>query len=386
MLTSRRMGESRLGDKARSRLIHLLSEDHPDPKAWMKHLAALRDVEGGAIFSDAVRTLFHLEMDDGEAEGLLRHVLEHRQTLTSRLGRDAGLRVAAMDYLTNVERRLLNPKIVEMEAYEATERSARTDPLTSLANRRVFDEVLDREVRRSRRYRLPLTLLLLDLDRFKDVNDAWGHLLGDLVLERIGDILRRTVREADVACRFGGEEFAVVLPETARLGGYAVAERVRGAIERTFGEEPVGGHSIALTVSCGLASYPEDGLHASEIVSRADEALYGAKRAGRNRIGVRYRDKRSAVRFPAKPSVAVNLSRTGVLRVEDAPVSTGDEVRVSLSGFEATARVVRVERGPEGGPPFRVGAVFDSPLSDDVVLESVVTHAPGRPARGTSRR
>jgi predicted signal transduction protein with EAL and GGDEF domain len=161
---------------------------------------------------------------------------------------------------------------------------------------------------------------------------------------------------------------------------------VRGAIERTFGEEPVGGHSIALTVSCGLASYPEDGLHASEIVSRADEALYGAKRAGRNRIGVRYRDKRSAVRFPAKPSVAVNLSRTGVLRVEDAPVSTGDEVRVSLSGFEATARVVRVERGPEGGPPFRVGAVFDSPLSDDVVLESVVTHAPGRPARGTSRR
>jgi diguanylate cyclase (GGDEF)-like protein len=140
-----------------------------------------------------------------------------------------------MDFLTNVERRLLNPKIVEMETYEATERSARTDALTTLSNRRVFDEVLDREIRRSRRYRWPVTLLLLDLDRFKEVNDAWGHLLGDLVLERIGGLLRRTVREADVCCRFGGEEFAVVLPETARLGGFAVAERLRRQVEREFG-------------------------------------------------------------------------------------------------------------------------------------------------------
>ena len=387
------MGESRLGEKARSKLIHLLSEDHPEPEAWLSRLRALRDTEGGPIFSDAVRALFHLEMDDGEAERLLRHVLDHRVALTARLGRDAGLRVAAMDYLTNVERRLLNPKIVEMEAYEATERSARTDPLTSLANRRVFDEVLDREIRRSRRYRWPLTVLLLDLDRFKDVNDAWGHLLGDLVLERIGDILRRTVREADIACRFGGEEFAVVLPETTRLGGYAVAERIRRRVEEAFLEEPVGGHAIDVTVSCGLACFPDDGLHASEIVARADEALYGAKRAGRNRVGVRYRDKRASVRFPVKPEVAVdgrrravNLSRTGILLATDAAPGPSDELSLRLAGLETSARIVRVERGQEGQAPFLVGAAFEVPIEDTAVASRVLTHAAGRASRRTRGR
>ena len=387
------VGESRLGEKAHSKLIHLLSEDHPEPEAWLSRLSALRDAEGGPIFSDAVRVLFHLEMEDREAERLLRHVLDHRGHLTSRLGRDTGLRVAAMDFLTNVERRLLNPKIVEMEAYEATERSARTDSLTALANRRVFDEVLDREIRRSRRYRWPLTLLLLDLDRFKAVNDAWGHLLGDLVLERVGDILRRTVREADVACRFGGEEFAVVLPETTRLGGYVVAERIRRGVERSFAEEPLGGHAIAMTVSCGLSCYPDDGLHALEIVSRADEALYGAKRSGRNRVGVRYRDKRSAIRFPVKPELAVdgerravNLSRTGVLFATDAEVAPADELHVRLGGISAPARVVRVEGGPDARAPFHVGAAFDAPLPEEAVFARVSTQAPARPARRASRR
>jgi len=387
------VGESRLGEKARSKLIHVLSDDHPEPEAWLSRLRALQDGGGGPVFSHAVRVLFHLEMEDAEGERLLRHVLDHRAGLTLRLGRDAGLRVAAMDFLTNVERRLLNPKIVEMETYEATERSARTDALTTLSNRRVFDEVLDREIRRSRRYRWPVTLLLLDLDRFKEVNDAWGHLLGDLVLERIGGLLRRTVREADVCCRFGGEEFAVVLPETARLGGFAVAERLRRQVEREFREEPVGGHAIEMTVSCGLACYPDDGLHASEIVARADEALYGAKRGGRNRVGVRFRDKRTAVRFPVKPEAAgtgsvraVNLSRTGVLLATDTPPRLAEEVRVGLAGLEAAARVVRVDRGLDPQLPFHVGAAFEAPVSDDAVLARASIHSAGRPPRGAPTR
>ena len=110
-----------------------------------------------------------------------------------------------------------------------------------------------------------------------------------------------------------------------------------------------------MTVSCGLSCFPDDGLHASEIVSRADEALYGAKRSGRNRVGVRYRDKRSAVRFPVKPEAAVdgqrramNLSRTGVLLATEAPVAPADELHVRLGDLSATARVVRVERGRQG--------------------------------------
>ena len=391
------VGESRLGEKARSKLIHLLSDDHPDPEPWLSRLRALREGEGAPVFSDAVRTLFHLEMADGDGERLLESVLHHRNHLTARLGRDAGLRVAAMDYLSNVEKRLLNPKIVEMEAYEATERSARTDPLTGLANRRVFDEVLEREIRRSRRYRWPLTLMLLDLDRFKEVNDAWGHLLGDLVLERIGGLLRRTVREADLACRFGGEEFAVVLPETARLGGYAVAERIRRRIERAFREEPLGGREIAMTISCGLACYPDDGLHASEIVARADEALYGAKRAGRNRVGVRFRDKRAAVRFPVKPEAdaarlgdedasAVDLSRTGVLLATGTPPRTAEDLTIRLGEIDAKARIVRVDSSPDPTLPYHVGAAFEVPLTEERIFPRISMRATGRPPRGGPRR
>ena len=391
------VGESRLGEKARSKLIHLLSDDHPDPEPWLSRLRALREGEGAPIFSDAVRVLFHLEIADGDGERLLQSVLDHRSHLTARLGRDAGLRVAAMDYLSNVEKRLLNPKIVEMEAYEATERSARTDALTALANRRVFDEVLEREIRRSRRYRWPLTLLLLDLDRFKEVNDAWGHLLGDLVLERTGGLLRRTVREADVACRFGGEEFAVVLPETTRLGGYAVAERIRRHVERAFRDDPIGGHEIPMTVSGGLACYPDDGLHASEIVARADEALYGAKRAGRNRVGVRYRDKRAAVRFPVKPEAgtarigtedarAVDLSRTGVLLATGTPPQMAEDLTIGLGDLEAPVRVVRVDAGPDPARPYHVGVAFDVPLTEERVFPRVSLHATGRRPRGGSRR
>jgi GGDEF domain-containing protein len=115
----------------------------------------VQGLENAPAFSSAVRFLFHLDLPDDEAERLLDCVLEHRVRLAATLSRDPGLRVAAMDYLSNVERRYENPKIVEMQEFEETERSARTDPATGLANRRVFDDTLDREIRRSRRYRWP---------------------------------------------------------------------------------------------------------------------------------------------------------------------------------------------------------------------------------------
>jgi diguanylate cyclase (GGDEF)-like protein len=398
----------RLGERARSKLIHLLSEDHPDPAHWVGRLRSFREFENAPAFATAVRFLFHLEVDDAVAERLLEHVLEHRAVLASTLGRDPGLRVAAMDYLSNVEKMYDNPKIVEMQEFEDTERSARTDPLTGLANRRVFDDAVDREIRRSRRYRWPLTVLMLDLDHFKRINDSYGHLLGDLVLERVGGILRHAVREADVVCRYGGEEFAVVLPETSRVGGFAVAERIRRRVEHEFHERGLAGHELSLTVSCGLATYPEDGLHAIEILARADEALYGAKREGRNRVCVHHREKRKAFRFPVKASTVVkiqgadsadplpiNLSRTGLLfdspsefhvadplamRLERAGRSDGDD------GWTVSGRVVRVQSDP--GRPGRamVGVAFDAPIPEERLMARVsLSRAPQRTGRGVAR-
>jgi len=368
----------------------------------------LSDLENTPVFASAVRFLFHLKVDDAEAELLLGRVLDHRRSLAGDLGRDPGLRVAAMDYLTNIERRYENPKIVEMDEFEETERSARTDALTGLGNRRVFHETLDAEIRRSRRYRWPVTVLMLDLDHFKDVNDTFGHMLGDFVLERVGGIVRHAVRDADAACRFGGEELAVILPETAREGGYAVAERIRRRVERAFQGRPVDGHDIAMTISVGLATFPEDGLHADELLARADEALYGAKHAGRNRVCVHFREKRAALRFPVKSgtgvrlegsagpgALAVNLSRTGVLLEARTGLSVADRVslRFEPSGgagidqaFGLAGRVVRVVADPAKPTHAQVGVAFDDPIQERQLAARVsLSRAGARGPRGSVR-
>lgn len=402
------MEASRLGDRARSKLIRLLSDDRPEPGPWVGRLKSLSDLENAPVFANAVRFLFHLKVDDAEAEILLDRVLAHRRSLTQDLGRDPGLRVAAMDYLSNIEKRYQHPKIVEMREFEETERSARTDTLTGLANRRVFHDSLDVEIRRSRRYRWPVTVLLLDLDHFKDVNDSYGHMLGDLVLERVGGIVRHAVRDADSACRFGGEEFAVVLPETAREGGYAVAERIRRRVEQAFEGRPVDGRDIPMTISAGLATFHEDGLHADELVARADEALYGAKHAGRNRVCVHYREKRAALRFPVKPGTslriesaagiggsAVNLSRTGILIDASTALTVADPIALRLNGggssrLEAglalAGRVVRVVSVPARPSQVRVGVAFDQPLPEDELMTHVsLSRAGSRAIRSAGR-
>ncbi|HZN54054.1 MAG TPA: diguanylate cyclase [Candidatus Polarisedimenticolaceae bacterium] len=403
------MESPRLGERARSKLIHLLSDDHPDPARWVGRLRSLGDLENAPVFASAVRFLFHLELDEPEAELLIERVLDHRGFLTASLRRDPGLRVAAMDYLSNVDKRYDNPKIVEMRAFEETERSARTDVLTGLANRRWFRETLEVEVRRSRRYRLPVTVVMLDLDEFKAVNDTYGHIFGDLVLARVGRVVRRAVREADLASRYGGEEFALVLPETGRVGGFAVAERIRRHVEASFLEELVEGREVRVTLSCGLATYPEDALHADDLLARSDEALYGAKHAGRNRVCVHHREKRSALRFPAKPGTAarldgvarpearaLDLSTTGALLEVAAPLSVADPVAVHLEpgslpgegkGWTVSGTVVRVVRDPERPSALCVGVAFDRPLPDEQLTPRVTLARPAAAgaARGTRR-
>jgi two-component system cell cycle response regulator len=393
---------TRLGERARGKLFDLLSDDRADSRHLITRLKSLREMEGVPVFATALRFLSHLEMEDGEAERLLERVLLHRASIARTLGRDPGVRVAMMDFLSNVERRLVNPKIVEMADFEETARSASTDALTGLGNRRRFQEVLDREIRRSRRYRWPLTVVMLDLDHFKRVNDAYGHLLGDLVLARVGSVLRHGVREADVPCRFGGEEFALILPETERLGGYVVAGRVRRRVAEAFHEKPVGGHDVAMTVSAGLAVYPDDGLHASEIVARADEALYLAKRSGRDRVSVHHHEKRGALRFPPRAGTVVrfaggdlgvarpvDLSRTGVLLETEVPPPIAAPVTLRLlrrgrrgdeSADDVAGRIVRIapERTREGR--WLVGVAFDAPLSDDDLGTNVsLVRGAGRP-------
>ena len=157
------------------------------------------------------------------------------------------------------------------------------DPLTGLLNRRFLFEMLERELSRMARKQQPLGLIMLDLDHFKRVNDRFGHEAGDLVLKTIAQILRRNTRREDFACRFGGEEFILVLPETPLATTLERAEEVLQAIREI--DLKYNGQSLErITASAGTACYLQDETSPLELIRRADEALYGAKAAGRDQM------------------------------------------------------------------------------------------------------
>ena len=168
--------------------------------------------------------------------------------------------------------------------HEAVERQAVTDELTGLANVRAFVSILDREIERSRRFGTPLGLVMLDIDDFKRVNDTFGHQQGDEVLALVAGVLRDLSRDLDAPARYGGEEMAVVLPQTDAAGATQLAERMREAVEALQVPRAGGGEALRVTASFGVASVPESASDRSELIAAADAALYRAKRAGKNRV------------------------------------------------------------------------------------------------------
>ncbi len=162
---------------------------------------------------------------------------------------------------------------------------AHTDPLTQTLNRRALAARLGAEMERTHRYESVLTVLLLDVDEFKNVNDTYGHLVGDSVLREVAGLLQVAARAVDLVARYGGEEFIVVLPETALAGAVTFAERIRAQIERhVFCAD---GDALHITVSIGLAEYPGERVECvDEVFARSDGALYRAKAGGRNRVAV----------------------------------------------------------------------------------------------------
>jgi diguanylate cyclase (GGDEF)-like protein len=170
-----------------------------------------------------------------------------------------------------------------IEKNKLLERLSITDPLTGLRNRRFLTEILSVEFQRAHRYGTGLTVLMADLDRFKEVNDRHGHLAGDQVLRVFADRLKRRLRASDIAGRYGGEEFLVMLSQVNEEGGVLFAEQWRAEAE----EDPIeldDGRSIRTTLSIGVASYTPIFNDGSELIAAADAALYQAKESGRNQV------------------------------------------------------------------------------------------------------
>lgn len=170
------------------------------------------------------------------------------------------------------------------KTHQALRETSIRDSLTGLYNRREFDRLLLDELRRCNRYRHPLSLLMLDLDHFKAINDGYGHPVGDTVLRKVAHIIKHEVRDSgEMVARYGGEEFVVIMPETDKLGAAVLAERIRAAVAAyTFSVDE--SHPLNVAVSIGLAGFPNDADSSEKLIAAADRALYAAKRAGRNRV------------------------------------------------------------------------------------------------------
>ncbi len=341
-----------------------------------------------------LRLLTQLDFEESEARTHWTGILRHRGELTSRLGREASVQLATLDYFQNLTREIRNPKVVEMATFLTTERSAITDGLTGLYNRPFFDASLRRELKRARRYGLAFSVVLLDLDDFKMVNDLHGHVVGDEALAKLSEVIRASVREIDVACRYGGEEFALILPETSRTGAYIVSERIRVDAKDMFDHKSLGSSpsaQVSMSVSGGIAIYPEDSNSAGGLVRMADKALYRSKREGKNRITLHAEEKRRSPRLDARKllvfrerttrrdrtpdelrSETKNLSRNGALVESQIPLNVGTELEIDIylpkqrSDFFLKGRVVRLEEAPGDQASYHVGVAFVADDEEDV--------------------
>ncbi|MBI4577289.1 MAG: GGDEF domain-containing protein [Planctomycetes bacterium] len=345
------------------------------------HLAGVATVERLLL-----RVLTHLDFEVDEAQRHWSAITDHQRAISATVGRDVGLRVAMLDYFININRRVQNPKIIEIAIFEETVRSAHTDGLTGLYNRRYFDEILHREVQRCRRYGQPLSVLILDLDDFKQLNDACGHPAGDAALALVGRVLGETTRDVDVACRYGGEEFAVILPETAGSRAHRLDARVRARLA-----EVAAGLPRPLSYSGGIASFPEDADGPDDLLARADTALYRAKADGKGITYLYFAERRRYVRVPAEAVVryrklgegrprgrhrrssARNLSLGGVLFQCAEAMGLGGHLELVLDfadlkdgggPIRAVVQVRRVEEVDAGR--FDVGVAFERLRERDV--------------------
>jgi diguanylate cyclase (GGDEF)-like protein len=182
----------------------------------------------------------------------------------------------------DLERTVLERTAELAHARDEAERLARIDVLTGVANRRYFEEVAVLEFARSRRYRQPLAMILLDIDFFKRINDGHGHAAGDAVIRAVADIAHETVREVDFVARIGGEEFAILLPGIGRAQAMVTAERLRECIAGRALEHD--GMPLAFTASFGVAELEPDDVEFENLLRRTDQAMYVAKQAGRDRV------------------------------------------------------------------------------------------------------
>jgi len=329
----------------RDSIIGFMKCHGQDEDKFLEELELIAQSEGDLIFPVLLNVFTQLDFNRDEAKGIWEGILKHRKEMSASFKRQVNLLTAICDYFLTVKKSFNYPKVVELNVFEEANHFSKCDSLTGLYNRGYFEESLSGEISRSRRYNTEFSILFLDLDDFKKVNDTWGHLAGDYVLKKVSNLITMEKREEDVVARYGGEELVIILPETNKVNTIIKAERIRKKIQ----DMPLvfDGKEIKISVSGGVATFPQDASEANKLIQCADEALYRAKAEGKNQVCLYSSDKRQYVRIDFAGKVKVqplgnwvgqtqlfatgkDLSLSGILFESQNPLEIGNKVQLEV--------------------------------------------------------
>ncbi|EKD36144.1 MAG: Diguanylate cyclase [uncultured bacterium] len=233
---------------------------------------------GDRIYVYMLFVLTHQNYPEEDARSLWDSIVSHKYTMEKLLTRPVGISVAAMDYLANIDQHFEEPSMISKRKIVEIADIALKDGLTQLFDVSTFRTKLKAEINRYKRYGSKVSLIMLDIDDFKRINDSRGHQEGDRVLCELSRIITTTVRDIDICSRYGGEEFSVILPQTDRPEALQFAERIRASVEKHFQK------SLNVTISLGVATCPLNAKSINTLIAKADKALFQSKSRGKNTV------------------------------------------------------------------------------------------------------
>lgn len=376
-------------DELRSTILEYNAKSKNDSE-FITHMDKLIADKGDVVCQVFFHIFTDLDFIPQEAKEYWSHVISHRDEMVKRLDREINLIPAMCDYFCLNTPYFHSPKLVDLKTFDQVIKKSTHDILTGLLNRQYFKEILDQQLSYSKRYSTDLSVLFIDVDDFKEVNDTFGHKAGDESLRLISKAIMDEKRDSDAAFRYGGEEFVVLMPNTDNLSAIILAERIREKVEG-ISFKP-NGVECKLTVSGGLATYPIHAQNAVEIINYADSALYRAKGAGKNNISLFKKDNRRFLRIKLNKDVKVkelgfkasqisfgrskDIGIGGILFENNEKVEIGTNLQVSLLINDDTpllliGTVVRVEAVEEGRYDIGMSISF---REMDKIAKNEITH------------